>query len=481
MSKDKAVSLEVGFRMLQDLGRQNLWSALCLRCALAGYFRFTQLPQQNPVFFWINSTLITAGMISRLYLWRYMQDFVVAKYRRAEIHLVANTLINAAHWGVLLALSFSLPEYERLRWPLALTACGIVGAGTWAIAFHSVTRVCLPLLAILPGIVSMLINGERIAVMTATLAAVFLVYVLIATRTRQQDYRLAIKTGLQLEQRTRELEYMTFTDSVTRLHNRAYFDVHLDLEWKRACRQGYPVSLILVDLDHFKSINDRFGHPFGDHVLEEVGLAISDIVQRSGDILARIGGEEFALLLINTPFEGATQIAQQVIETVAALQLAHDGNQVNITTSVGVATTKPYSPRATGGARIVECRRRGALHRETRRPQLLARASRVALNGELARRIADPRACPARYSSIRHLSRETVMRIHLLLTGDELMSGDTVDSNSSMIARQLTPLGWRIQQKLTLGDDLPRLIAAIQQLSRDCDLLLINGGSRPDR
>jgi nicotinamide-nucleotide amidase len=71
------------------------------------------------------------------------------------------------------------------------------------------------------------------------------------------------------------------------------------------------------------------------------------------------------------------------------------------------------------------------------------------------------------------------MRINLLLTGDELMSGDTVDSNSSMIARQLTPLGWRIQQKLTIGDDLPRLVAAMQQLSRDCDLLLINGGLGP--
>lgn len=71
------------------------------------------------------------------------------------------------------------------------------------------------------------------------------------------------------------------------------------------------------------------------------------------------------------------------------------------------------------------------------------------------------------------------MRINLLLTGDELMSGDTVDSNSSMIARQLSPLGWRVQQKLTVGDELPRLIAAIQQLSRDCDLLLMNGGLGP--
>jgi len=66
------------------------------------------------------------------------------------------------------------------------------------------------------------------------------------------------------------------------------------------------------------------------------------------------------------------------------------------------------------------------------------------------------------------------MRINLLLTGDELMSGDTIDSNSAMIARQLVPLGWKIQQKLTVGDDRQLLIRATQDLSRDCDVLIIS-------
>lgn len=71
------------------------------------------------------------------------------------------------------------------------------------------------------------------------------------------------------------------------------------------------------------------------------------------------------------------------------------------------------------------------------------------------------------------------MRIDLLLTGDELMAGDTVDSNSALIARHFTPLGWRIRQKLTLGDDLARLVAALGALTRDCDLLMVNGGLGP--
>lgn len=344
MTANKAISLELSIRMLRDLGRLNLSSAMVYPVLWAVITLFTQLHEAAPSFFWINTALIATTTTSRLWLWREMRDFSVPHFRRIEIHFVANTLLNAAHWGVMLALSFTTPQLEVLRWPLTLTTCGIVGAGTWAVAFHSLTRVYLPLLSIVPGILAMFLFGDKTFLMAASLATVFLAYVLAATRTRQQDYLLAVKTGLQLEQRTRELEYMTFTDPVTRLHNRSYFDIHLDLEWKRAFRQNYPISLLLVDLDHFKSINDRFGHPFGDHVLEEVGLCVSDIVQRSGDILARIGGEEFALLLINTDFEGAKQVAQQVIDAVANLSLAHESGPVKITTSVGIATSIPSQP-----------------------------------------------------------------------------------------------------------------------------------------
>ena len=158
---------------------------------------------------------------------------------------------------------------------------------------------------------------------------------------RQRDYVSAAQSALLLEQRTRELEYISFTDPITRLHNRSYFDIHLEQEWKRAHRQHYPLSLLLIDLDHFKSINDRFGHPYGDFVLAEVGLCLSDQQHRSGDLLARVGGEEFALLLINTGSDGATRVAEQICAAIRALDLQHDGRPVPITTSIGVTTLVP--------------------------------------------------------------------------------------------------------------------------------------------
>lgn len=352
MSSDKAISLELGIRTLRDLGRQNIVSALVYAAVWVTICAFTQLSELAPRFFWINTALIAATTFSRLWLWREMRNFTIPRFRRLEFHLVSNTLLNAAHWGVILALSFVYPDLKPLQWPMLLTITGVIGAGTWAISFHRFTRIGLPLFAMVPGITAMFLTGDKTFAMTAVLAIIFVFYILVATRRRAQDYLQTVKTALQLEQRTRELEYMTFTDAVTRLHNRAYFDIHLDLEWKRACRQQYPVSLLLVDLDHFKSINDSFGHPFGDHVLEEVGLAISDIVQRSGDTLARVGGEEFAVLLINTDFDGATQIAQQIIEAIAGLKLQHSSGIVQLTTSVGVATTIPENPDMQGALEL---------------------------------------------------------------------------------------------------------------------------------
>src|SRR5690606_28402737 len=202
-----------------------------------------------------------------------------------------------------------------------------------------------PLAVALPPVVALVMIGQHEMLMVATLSLVFLGYLMFATRARQDDYLLAVKTAVELEQRTKELEYTSFTDAVTRLHNRAYFDVHLELEWKRAFRQRYPMSLLIIDLDHFKLINDRFGHQYGDYVLQEVGMCLSSEAQRSGDVLARIGGEEFALLLINTDADGAALVAQQIIEAIAMLALEHpEAGSLRITTSIGFATRVPDQP-----------------------------------------------------------------------------------------------------------------------------------------
>jgi diguanylate cyclase (GGDEF)-like protein/PAS domain S-box-containing protein len=144
----------------------------------------------------------------------------------------------------------------------------------------------------------------------------------------------------KLEDRLREL---STTDGLTRVANRRMFDEVLEREWQRAMRNSEPVSLIMADIDMFKSYNDLYGHMAGDECLRKVAQAISDSAQRGGDLVARYGGEEFAVILPNTNEAAAREIAEKIRASVENLAISHDGNLItrHITISLGVSTRIP--------------------------------------------------------------------------------------------------------------------------------------------
>lgn len=117
----------------------------------------------------------------------------------------------------------------------------------------------------------------------------------------------------------------------------------LDLEWRRAIRGAAPLSLLLIDIDVFKSYNDSHGHLRGDAVLAEVANVLAAACTRAGDLVARFGGEEFAALLPNTTVEAATELAELARSRVEARGLPHPASEVArvVTVSVGAATTVP--------------------------------------------------------------------------------------------------------------------------------------------
>lgn len=133
------------------------------------------------------------------------------------------------------------------------------------------------------------------------------------------------------------------TDGLTGLANRRSFDEALAVEWRRAKREGTPLSLLLVDIDRFKLFNDHYGHLAGDACLRDVAGVISAAVRRPADLVARYGGEEMVVLLPNTHADGAQAVAEQVRAAVEAAGLAHAANQPLglVTISIGVATVVP--------------------------------------------------------------------------------------------------------------------------------------------
>jgi diguanylate cyclase (GGDEF)-like protein len=137
-----------------------------------------------------------------------------------------------------------------------------------------------------------------------------------------------------------EVRRLAEEDPLTGLANRGAFTAALGRELARARRHARPLSLLLLDLDHFKAVNDRHGHPAGDAVLRAVAAAVGPLV-RPEELFARIGGEELALVLPDAPLQGALAFGEKIRRAIEALAVEHAGATIRITVSIGAAVLAP--------------------------------------------------------------------------------------------------------------------------------------------
>lgn len=153
--------------------------------------------------------------------------------------------------------------------------------------------------------------------------------------------RLVHARTLALEQANLKLQEINNTDGLTGLSNRRHFDEVFAIEFQRAFREKSCLALMMIDVDHFKSINDRFGHPFGDACLQQVAQLISAAIRRPPDLAARYGGEEFVVLLPGTDLQGALHVAESLRSRIEQTIVQDQGQQTHITASLGVMAAIP--------------------------------------------------------------------------------------------------------------------------------------------
>jgi diguanylate cyclase (GGDEF)-like protein len=139
------------------------------------------------------------------------------------------------------------------------------------------------------------------------------------------------------------LQRAALLDPLTKIANRRHFDAFLEKEWQRAIRNAQPLSLVVLDVDHFKLYNDTLGHAAGDVCLQRVAQTLHDHAARPTDLAARYGGEEFVLLFAETPAEHGARLAEMIRAAVETLQIPNPGSTTSpwLTVSVGVATIVP--------------------------------------------------------------------------------------------------------------------------------------------
>jgi diguanylate cyclase (GGDEF)-like protein len=161
-----------------------------------------------------------------------------------------------------------------------------------------------------------------------------------------RERRLAVivrERTRELEQANQMLARFSYLDAVTGIANRRNFDDGLDLEWRRLLREGGALSLVMIDIDHFKAFNDTYGHQKGDDCLKAVAQTLRHALHRPGDLCARFGGEEFGVILPGTEAEGALAVAEGLRRSVEDLAVPHSGAATApvVTISAGVAALYP--------------------------------------------------------------------------------------------------------------------------------------------
>ena len=160
---------------------------------------------------------------------------------------------------------------------------------------------------------------------------------------RDQAFNALRVSQQRLAESNIKLQQLAATDILTGIANRRQFERGIELEWRRAAREKTTLSVALVDVDHFKNCNDRYGHQYGDKVLKKIANILVGELRRPGDAVARYGGEEFIIMLPNTHLEGAASLMERLRVIVEDMHLDNADSPVSgwVTVSAGVASADP--------------------------------------------------------------------------------------------------------------------------------------------
>jgi len=285
--------------------------------------------------------------------------------------LVANRLeslerhstVMSASWSVVLgwtigAICLLEGGYETMYYPgVMLVMLGVALMFTWKLALAIIVQGLIAIGFLLP---QALMRGDG-PVEPGVLAIFFLVSMAVISiaghtfrfraTSREVTDRLELEElrrraealAESLKARTTELERLASFDTLTGLANRRVFDEMFRERWAWLARERSPMALLVVDIDHFKAYNDTLGHQAGDRCLQRVADALREAVLRPTDLVARVGGEEFVLLLTTTALDGGEVVARRVLDAVRDAAIHHPSSPVagRVTVSVGVASTIP--------------------------------------------------------------------------------------------------------------------------------------------
>ncbi|MBB3169640.1 GGDEF domain-containing protein [Simiduia aestuariiviva] len=289
-----------------------------------------------PLLAWSVMGVLTVASVLRVIHMRLLERCLEQGFALWRCSMYVVVLTHSTCWGAMFALSLTMGQADFL-FLMAFSSSGILAGGSnsfspvKSLSFAYIISFILP-----PLVVSIwLLDSWAESILIAT----YLFYMLNLAGQQHREYWASLRNEMILEMQSR-------TDALTSLNNRRYFDEKLNELCHLSSRDHVQLAVLVVDCDHFKAINDNYGHDFGDECLRELGKILSDSLPRATDVCARYGGEEFSIILAGTDLAGAELVAERIRERVAQHKIEYLGASAQLTVSIGLTSErlKQYQP-----------------------------------------------------------------------------------------------------------------------------------------
>ncbi len=242
-------------------------------------------------------------------------------------------------WGLGFAYFMIQPGEAGIKMLMMISTAGLGAGGV--VAFIPVRKVAVTyaLLMFLPSVCLLLLLQGNLAL--SFLIVLYVIYMAVIAYRGNREYWQALNNEYELEKKKQAIQEMSRLDSLTGLYNRSCLDEIYGKDFQTARRNKVNLSLILCDIDHFKPINDTYGHIAGDEYLKKIAEVLTQIFQRETDFLFRYGGEEFLVILLGQGKEEALRLAEKARLQVQGTVFPYDGSKINTTMSFGVVSKVP--------------------------------------------------------------------------------------------------------------------------------------------
>ncbi len=306
--------------------------------------------------------------ITSLYRWYCTRRFTafLQNGQPAPLWLINHALVlNAVSWGLFLVLTL-LPTPLSDHYSLIFTGTLALAAGGASSLSIKSTLVYWLMLSLLGPAILVSFSGHSLQ--PTPLGLVLLIFaggMSWVSNLPRREYEKAVISNLKLSQQANYLTELTTLDGLTGVKNRRFFDQLLSSEVRRANRLDYPLALLMIDIDHFKRINDEFGHLVGDSCLINTARTLQNHIQRSSDVVARYGGEEFAVILPGVETEDAIALAETLRQEVESTITWNLTQPIRVTISIGgvslhpVKATQPQDYLAMADKALYEAKNHG--------------------------------------------------------------------------------------------------------------------------